>query len=152
MSESFIWLASAVGIVVSVFLGRFSLNTWKKIKTIEAAKEAHEKEVKEKKDNAINSIKVIAQCMIDKQVELSEGCIRVKVLLDHVAPELHEDEKFSVFTKMYNATEHMPTHEARKKTDKRIIFKLDQERFKLEEDNEDEILRASKAILIYTFS
>lgn len=151
MSESFIWLASAVGVVMCVFLARFSLNTWKKIQRIEAAKEAYEKEVAEKKADAVNSIKVIAQCMIDEQVELSEGCIRIKVLLDHVAPQLHEDDNFSVFMKMYDATEHMPTHEARKKTDKRIIFKLDQERFKLEEDNQEEILKASKDIIEYAF-
>lgn len=151
MSETFIWLASAVGVLACVFLARFSFTTWKKIQRIEEAKKAYEKEVAEKKDNAVNSIKVIAQCMIDEQVELSEGCIRIKVLLDHVAPQLHEDDRYSVFIKMYNATEHMPTHEARKQTDKRTIFKLDQERFKLEEDNQDEILKASRAILEYSF-
>ncbi|WP_156506094.1 DUF2489 domain-containing protein, partial [Oleiphilus sp. HI0117] len=96
-------------------------------------------------------IKVIAQCMLDEQVELSEGCIRIKVLLDHLAPNLHEDERFSVFIKMYDALEHMPTHEARKQTDKRVIFKLDQERFKLEEDNQHAILSASKALLEHSF-
>lgn len=151
MSESFIWLASAVGIVISIFLARFSFNTWKRIQTIEAAKKKHEEEAAKKKENAVNSVKVIAQCMIDEQVELSEGCIRIKVLLDHLAPQLHDEEVFSVFSKMYDATEHMPTHEARKQTDKRIIFKLDQERFKLEDENKDEILLASKAILEYSF-
>ncbi|KZY82260.1 hypothetical protein A3741_32365, partial [Oleiphilus sp. HI0069] len=131
MSENFIWLAIVVGSLVSIFLFRFSFKTWNKIQRIEDAKKAYLEEVAEKKDKALNSIKVIAQCMLDEQVELSEGCIRIKVLLDHLAPNLHEDERFSVFIKMYDALEHMPTHEARKQTDKRVIFKLDQERFKL---------------------
>ncbi|KZY65006.1 hypothetical protein A3735_24670, partial [Oleiphilus sp. HI0061] len=147
MSENFIWLAIVVGSLVSIFLFRFSFKTWNKIQRIEDAKKAYLEEVAEKKDKALNSIKVIAQCMLDEQVELSEGCIRIKVLLDHLAPNLHEDERFSVFIKMYDALEHMPTHEARKQTDKRVIFKLDQERFKLEEDNQHAILSASKALL-----
>ncbi|WP_156495351.1 DUF2489 domain-containing protein, partial [Oleiphilus sp. HI0128] len=97
MSENFIWLAIVVGSLVSIFLFRFSFKTWNKIQRIEDAKKAYLEEVAEKKDKALNSIKVIAQCMLDEQVELSEGCIRIKVLLDHLAPNLHEDERFSVF-------------------------------------------------------
>ena len=89
--------------------------------------------------------------MLDEQVELSEGCIRLKVLLDHVAPNLHEDARFSIFNTMYESLKHMPTHEARKQTDKKTIFKLDQERFKLEEDNQETIKTASKEILVYSF-
>ncbi len=84
-------------------------------------------------------------------MELSEGCIRIKVLLDHVDPTLHEQAPFSIFSTMYKATEHMPTHEARKKTDKKFIHKLDQQRFKLERDNKEAILSASEAIQVYPF-
>ncbi len=151
MTEQLIWLVIGTGILISIFLLRFSYKTWQKIQRIEVAKNAYQQKVAEKQQDAINSIKVLAQCMIDKQVELSEGCIRVKILLDHVAPKLHEDKSFSIFIKMYDALEHMPTHEARKQADKRLVFKLDQERFKLEEDNQQAILAASKALLAYAF-
>lgn len=97
--------------------------------------------------NATQSIKVIAQCMLDEQVELSEGCIRIKVLLDHVAPELHEDPYFKIFALVYDATRHMPTHEARKETDRKTIMKLDLERMKMEAKHKDEIMSATRQLL-----
>jgi hypothetical protein len=68
-------------------------------------------------------------------------------MLDHVAPELHDHPTFSIFSKMYAATEHMPTHEARKQADKKLIRKLDLERLALEADNKQEIIQASNELL-----
>ncbi len=104
------------------------------------------------RDRAIESIQVLARAMLAGQVELSEGCIRVKVLLDSVAPELHDDERFSIFNHLYSQTQHMPTHQARKEVDKRFLFKLDKQRWQLENDHKVEILTASKALLEHHFN
>lgn len=151
MTQQTLWLAIVVGLIISTCLCVLIWKTWQKLQIIDAVKKQHEQEVAEKHQGAVTSIKVIAQCMLDEQVELSEGCIRLKILLDHVAPNLHEDSRFSIFNTMYESLKHMPTHEARKQTDKMTIFKLDQERFKLEEDNQQAIQSASKEILGYSF-
>lgn len=151
MSSSMVWATILLGAVISLLLVRFILKKWRIIKAADAAGLAYEKSQREKRQEIIDSIKIIAKCMSEGQVELSEGCIRIKVLLDHVDPTLHEQAPFSIFSTMYKATEHMPTHEARKKTDKKFIHKLDQQRFKLERDNKEAILSASEAIQIYPF-
>ncbi len=132
------------------------MEMWRKIKKLKQTQtliqENQESRIQTTHLKAIDSIKLIAQLMIEEQVELSEGCIRIKVLLDHVAPDLHEHPAFSVFLKIYVATEHMPTHETRKKTDQKLIRKLDKERLTLEEKNKEAILNAAKQIITKEFS
>ena len=151
MNSSIIWGGIALGLITTVLLARIILKKWNLIKTAEQAKVAQNSIQKEKHEKAIESIKIIALCMTEEQVEPSEGCIRIKVLLDHVAPELNEQAPFSIFTTMYDATAHMPTHDARKKADKALIRQLDEERFALEKQHKDAILEAAKAIQHYSF-
>lgn len=151
MTQATLWILIAISAGTALFLLFYILKLWHKIKALEATKA----QIENKQASSLNdfkleageSIKVIAQCIIDEQVDLSEGSIRIKVLLDHIAPELHEDARFNIFSKMYTATEHMPTHEARKQADKKLIKELDKERFKLEKENKDLILEASKELL-----
>jgi uncharacterized membrane protein (DUF106 family) len=155
MTQTTLWIFIAISTGIACFLLFYIQKLWKKVKQLEAIKaEIENKQTESLKDfqlEASESIKVIAQCILDEQVDLSEGSIRIKVLLDHIAPELHEDAVFSIFSKMYTATEHMPTHEARKQADKKLIRKLDKERFELEADNKELILTASKKLLeLYT--
>lgn len=95
----------------------------------------------------VDSLEVIATLTLDDQVELSEACIRIKILLDHYDAGLHDEAPFEIFAKVYGLLEHMPTHEARKKTDKRFIHKLDQQRFAIEAKHREEIREAAKALL-----
>jgi hypothetical protein len=151
MSELLAGLLSVTGIIVSIFLLKYIVSTSKKMKSLNEQEKkltaqidkAHE----ERRLNATQSIKIIAQCMLDEQMELSEGCIRIKVLLDHVAPEFHQDPYFKVFSIIYDATRHMPTHEARKAAEKKLIMKLDLERLTLEADHKDEIVSATRMLL-----
>jgi hypothetical protein len=151
MNNILVWFAIVFGVVLCVVLFRHIAKTLKIIKATELAKAQHQAASDARRENAVMSIKVLAQSMLDGQVELSEGCIRVKILLDHVAPLLHQDAAFSVFSTLYDALQHMPTHEARKQSDKQLVAQLDQERFKLEADYRTRILEASKALLNYVF-
>ncbi len=151
MSDLIIGFFILAGFVVAILLLRYILSTLKKLKHLELAQTQavlkHEQALDDARLNASDSIKVLAQCMLDEQIELSEGCIRIKVLLDHVAPEFHEDPYFRIFSKIYASTRHMPTHQARKDTDKKIVMKYDLERLALEDEHKEEILAASRQLL-----
>ena len=150
MSQNILWIAIAISTLIAIFLLIYSVKMWQKINQLKQAntqiQESQDKVSQTTQLKAIESIKHIAQFMAEEQVELSEGCIRIKILLDHVAPELHEHPTFGIFNKMYLATEHMPTHEARKEADNKLIRKLDMERLKLEAENKEAIVTASKQL------
>lgn len=151
MNSGIIWSSIVIGLLASAALLSLILKKWRYIKAAEEIRHTQDKTKREKREHAIESIRIIALCMIEEQVELSEGCIRIKVLLDHISPELHEQEPFTVFSTMYGATEHMPTHGARKRANKALIRQLDSERFELEKNYKDAIIEAAKAIRDYSF-
>lgn len=100
----------------------------------------------------IRSVHVIAMAVEEDQIEYSEACLRLKGLLDHIAPELLEQSPFSVFQKVHDQLQHMPTHRARQATETKFVDKMDKERFEVEQKHADAIRRAATAIRHYSFS
>jgi len=143
-----VWLGIVVGLAVIAALCWFILKKSHELKTHQKQIALKEAQQAEQREYLTDSIKVIAMSMLDDQVELSEGCIRVKVLIDHLDAAMHELDDFKIFDIMYRATEHMPTHDARKQVDKNFINKLDQQRFALEQKHRVSIRKASKALLV----
>lgn len=105
-----------------------------------------------RRQDMIDSIRVIAMAVEADQVEYSEACLRIKGLLDHVAPELLEHLPFRVFLVVHEKLQHMPTHGARQATETRFVEKMDKERFEVEEMHADEIRRAATAIRHHQFT
>jgi hypothetical protein len=150
MSDSLIYILIVTGLLLSAGLSYYCLALWRKLRSARSPEFSRQEAYhsrQQHKLSAIQSIKIIAQCMLDDQVDLTEGCIRIKVMLDHVAPEFHQDPYFKIFSEMYAATQHMPTHQARKTTDKKQILKLDMERLDIEDANREAILAASRQLL-----
>ena len=147
MNDSIVWFGIVSGVLVILGLGWFIKRKLAELKTHQAVNLQQAAEKEKQQAYLINSLKVLATSILDDQVELSEGCIRVKVLIDHLDAKLHAEERFKIFEEMYLATEHMPTHQARKDTDEHFIKKLDQQRFGLEQKNRDTIRTAAKALL-----
>src|SRR5690554_302358 len=147
MSESVQWLLIVAGLCVSGILILFIIRQLRLLRSARQDRDAREARHSRQRLHLVESIQVLARTMLEDQVELSEGCIRIKVLLDNLAPELNEDPRFQIFQKMYESMEHMPTHEARQQTDKRFVRKLDHQRFRLERENQQAIRDAARALL-----
>ncbi len=104
-----------------------------------------------RRQSMVESIQVIAMAVEEDQVEYSEACLRLKGLLDHVAPELLERSPYRIFREISDQLQHMPTHRARQATDTRFIEKMDQERLALEKQHADAIRRAATALRQHAF-
>lgn len=104
-----------------------------------------------RRQDMVESIRVIAMAVEENQIEYSEACLRIKGLLDHVAPELMDKSPYRVFMEVYEQLRHMPTHQARQDTEARFVEKMDKERFEVERRHADEIRRAATAIRNYGF-
>jgi hypothetical protein len=104
------------------------------------------------RDHLIESVHVIARAMHDEQCGLTEGCIRIKVLLDNLAPHLLDLEPFSIFRKMFDATSHMPILDDWKKLKLQQRFKYTQERESLESKHRAQILDAASILVGYAFT
>lgn len=106
---------------------------------------------KERRESMVESIRVLAMAVEADQMEYSEACLRIKGLLDHVAPELLEQPPFRVFQEVHDLIQHMPTHRTRQETDTRFVEKMDRERLAVEKEHADAIRRAATAIRHHPF-
>lgn len=145
------WVLIIAGVIASiallVFIGRQARVLATNRKRQQKAMAFQEK----RRQGMIESIRVIAMAVEEDQVEYSEACLRIKGLLDHVAPELMEQAPFRIFREVHDQLEHMPTHRARQQTDTRFVQKMDRERYDIENANADEIRRAATAIRHHVF-
>ena len=144
MPETLAWLLIALGVVAIPMLIWNIRIQWDALQRVKTAKSNDDIG-----EQAHMSLKVLSGSVLDKQVEYSEACIRIKVILDATAPHLLAKKEFSVFNTVYEALQHMPTHEARKQTDKRFVHKLDQQRFEIEEQYAKEIEDATHALMLW---
>ncbi|QSP95939.1 DUF2489 domain-containing protein [Marinobacter salinisoli] len=105
----------------------------------------------QRRADMIESIRVIALAVEADQIEYSEACLRLKGLLDHVEPALLDQPPYDIFQLVHEKLEHMPTHRARKTADKKLVAKMDKERFSVEKEHAEAIRQAAGAIRQHTF-
>lgn len=93
-------------------------------------------------DRIDESIITIAKGMQQDQCPLSEGCLRIVVLLDHRPDSVEYDysKDYPAMHEMYEKIKHMPTHDNRKKFPKKKIKEMDKEREGYEVSMKDTIL------------
>lgn len=155
MSQNLQVMLIVIGLCLIAGLSWFILRMLKKERQVKSDQQARLQEVEakaqEQRDYLLDSIRVISLAMQDEQCELAEGSIRIKVLLDHLAPFLHEHEDFSIFNEMFEATKHMPILDEWKKLKLRQRYELTMEREALEEKHKDAIIAASRKLAVYNF-
>ena len=63
-------------------------------------------------------LRVLASSLLEEQVPLIEGAIRIKVLLDNFDSALGQDPRCQVFQVLFEETSQVPTHDAWKALDR----------------------------------
>lgn len=130
MSMAWIIVLVLAGLIIaglSFYLGRLLL-------LIKYAKQQQANKTDERNKTLAESIYTIAWAMHEGQCELSEGCLRVFVLLDHYVEPLGQNNATTypgVFA-LYDKIKDMPTHEDRKKCQKSEIAAMDKARYNYE--------------------
>nr|WP_298372441.1 DUF2489 domain-containing protein [uncultured Halomonas sp.] len=144
MSEVLAWGLLGVAVIVVVALAGYALKLLREVKRRQAFRED---EIRRANNNCLESLEMIAQAMLADQVDLIEGSLRCKVLLEIIDPALLERRAFSPFGEVYQRTAHLHTHSARRALTPRERFKEDRERITVEQSLQDDIRTAASAVL-----
>ncbi|MDL0432446.1 DUF2489 domain-containing protein [Marinobacter sp. TBZ242] len=145
------WTLIIAGLLAIALLVAFILRQYRALQASRKRQAKTEAFQKERRESMVESIRVLAMAVEEDQVEYSEACLRIKGLLDHVDPELLEQQPFCVFQEVHDLIQHMPTHRARQETETRFVEKMDRERLAVEEEHADAIRRAATAIRHHQF-
>lgn len=113
---------------------------------------AYQEKLLEKKRYLQESIVLISRAMQEQQCELSEGALRLWVLLDHWPQDNKPDaiQNYPGLYQMYLVVKDMPTHQARKDQDKKLTRQQDKLRQQAEIDLR-ELIQADVSKLLERF-
>lgn len=145
------WTLIIVGLLAIAVLFAFIVRQTRLLRRSRVRDDKNRAFWEERRQSMVESIQVIAMAVEEEQVEYSEACLRLKGLLDHVAPDLLDQPPYRVFREVSDQLQHMPTHRARQATDTRFIEKMDRERLALEKQHADAIRRAATALRQHRF-
>jgi len=112
---------------------------------------ARDKQQAEHEHYLSNSIRILSQGIIDKQVSLTEGAIRISVLLDNLQVSEAVKEDYTVFYQLADATAHIPILDAWKQLSSKERFAFDKERLAAEDKFGDFIVDAAKRLKMHRF-
>lgn len=105
----------AAGVLLVAALAGYALHLWRKVWRREQV--IAEQQAQQHAALAAD-LRVLASSLLEEQVPLIEGAIRIKVLLDNYDSNLGQNPRCQVFQVLFEATEQVPTHAAWKALDK----------------------------------
>jgi hypothetical protein len=124
---STLWILLAIAMLVILALAAYATLLWSRVFRLE-----REQKTRNDVQNAqlFESIRLIALAMQQGQCDLSEGSIRLTVLLDHLVLADNPDfpSRYPAIHDMHERIKHMPTHDARRTYPKETIEHLDEVR------------------------
>lgn len=142
---------ATVGGVIILALAAYAIRLWVQLSTrvthMPASSPTCHSARSERDQALIDSIQIIALAMRTGDCNLSEGCIRLRYLLDHLDPEQRLRPRLEAVYAHYEAIAHMPVREARKALKLSERNRLDREREALEAQGRESILAAIAILL-----
>ncbi|MBD3894287.1 DUF2489 domain-containing protein [Halomonas sp. ML-15] len=143
MSVTLFWSLVALAVVIVAGLGAYAATLWREVRRREAFRQD---EVRRAHQNCLDSLGAIAAAMRAEQMDLVEGALRCKVLLEIIDPALVEREAFRVFGTVHAETQHLRTHSSRKELTPRQRMDEDRQRLAVEDAYRPALLDAAQAI------
>ncbi len=102
-------LSMIAGAIFILALAVYSIALWRRVwQTEQQRKQQRTAQKKQLHDDLL----VLTSSFISEQMPWAEGCIRIKVILDHYDFELGQQADYQVLHQVFNATENIPTHDA----------------------------------------
>ena len=103
------------GLLLVAALAAYAWHLWRRVW---ANQRARDEAQQERQQRLGGDLHILASSLLDEQLPLIEGAIRIKVLLDNYDSTLSNDCRCQVFHVLFEATADVPTHAAWKALDK----------------------------------
>jgi hypothetical protein len=103
-------------------------------------------------NNIITDIRFIAQSLVTEQCEITEGVLRIHHLANAIDTDIMQQQQFVTLHRHFSACENMAIKDAYKALTKKERFQQDQQRFRLEQENKEQVLAEVQLIIQYSFN
>jgi len=107
-------LAAGLFALAILVIGLLVTYAWRLWREVERRKAFRADEIARANQNCIDSLNALSQAMVDRQVDMVEGALRCKVLLDIIDNRLVERDSWQVLREVQAEAEPLHTHQARR--------------------------------------
>jgi type II secretory pathway pseudopilin PulG len=97
-----------LALLVVIALAAYAFVLWRRVWA--AGKQREQREA-ERNERLAADIRFLSQSLLEGQVPLIEGTIRIKVLLDNYSGPRRSGLQIDIFERVYDSTSHIPTHQ-----------------------------------------
>ncbi|GHC20647.1 hypothetical protein GCM10010082_10720 [Kushneria pakistanensis] len=98
----------------------------------------------------LSNLNVIGRAMQEGQMDLVEGCLRARVIIDILDAGWWQDDQLTVIELVSDSTAHLHTHQARSTLTARDRMQEDQHRLQIISQHEEDILKAARQLISRT--
>ncbi|GGY34131.1 hypothetical protein GCM10011297_03930 [Bacterioplanes sanyensis] len=99
----------------------------------------------------MNDVQFVARAVIAEQCEITEGVLRIHYLVQALDPAIWGMDELATIRNHHQQTSDMPILDDYKKLDKREQFRLDKQRWQLEQQHKAAIVRELEWLVAYRF-
>lgn len=151
MSTPLIYSLIVTGLVAIAILSLIiyrQLHRARAEKEEQAKREAEAIEALEERHQYLQeSIRLVAGAILhDDKMSMTEGCIRLKVLLENFRPQLLEQEAYAVITEVHDKTSHIPIKEEWQALPRKLQRSYEKEMRELEQQHETAIQSVAREL------
>ena len=116
---------AVLALLIIVGLSIYAWRLWSEVKRRRAFRVA---EIDQANQNCVDSLDALSKAMVERQVDMVEGALRCKVLLDIIDNRLAERETWQVLAEVQIEAENLHTHQARRELSPRERHSEDRQR------------------------
>lgn len=138
------WLLAGATCILG--LAAYAASLWRRVWL---AKQQREQQLSVQKKQRHEDLLVLANGFLSGQMPWAEGCIRIKVILDHYDAEMSTHSDYHVLQTVFSATQHIPSHDAWRQLSSAEKKPFQQLLAELELKHKQESIRAVQQLLTY---
>lgn len=154
MNTTYLLLLSGALIIIAA-LSWYAWHLTRQVKAMDARRLQEQAEAELQMHNKqlelVSDIRFIARAVLEEQCEITEGVLRLHYMISVLDPDSWEREELAGVRSHHQATRAMPILDAYKQLTPKERFRLDKERFALEETNKPTIQRELRWLVSYQF-
>lgn len=144
-----------LGLLIIALLAGYAWHLTRKVNAVKQRQQEEEAQaalqLRNRQLDLLQDIRFIARSVLDEQCEITEGVLRIQYLLSALDPTVWEQDELRAVRSHYQSTASMPILDAYKQLPRKEQFKLDQQRWALEKENQPVIERELRWLVSYSF-
>jgi hypothetical protein len=144
------YVIAIMAVIVLILLAytiSLCLRLWRQNRSIAQQAEDRKQSLQAKRLDAQASIDILLRCVLQDQVSLTEGAIRISGLAKVLGSAVVEQTFYQPFDALAMATSHIPILDDWAKLSSKEKRRLDEERAVIEGEHRDKVMHAAKQLL-----